>query len=196
MTYPKRSATPARFALDTAVGTVCAVLLVVMCAGASAQSTVKLRPGLWEQTIQMQNAGGQMENMMKEMQAALAKMPPAERKQMEEMMARQGVGLGDKGQTVKICMTQADVDREEPPPQPGCTHTAKRSGNTWQMSFRCAGPPPSTGEGSLVMQSPTAYSGNFKINSNQAGKAETMQMANAGKWISADCGNIRPVQQR
>ena len=44
---------------------------------------------------------------------SLADMPPAQRRQMEEMLAQQGVSLGAKATTVKVCVTpeQADLIR-------------------------------------------------------------------------------------
>ena len=112
---------------------------------------------------------------------------------MQDMMAKQGVGIGPAGNTVKLCLSKEDAERDSPPQQEGCTQTARRSGNVWQVAFQCKGPPPSSGEGQVTLVSPTAYSGNFTIRTVERGKPEQFQMSQTGKWLSADCGNIRPV---
>lgn len=153
----------------------------------------KLRPGLWEHGYTMKSQSGQMEAAMKEMQDSLAKMPPEQRKMMQDMMAKQGVGMGAGGNTVKVCLTKEEAERDMPPQQEGCDQKVKRSGNTWQVSFQCKGPPPSSGEGQMTLISPTAYSGNFTIVTEVDKKPERVQMTQTGKWLAADCGAIRPV---
>lgn len=156
-------------------------------------SAVKLKPGLWEHGFTMRSSSGQAEAALAQMQQAMASIPPEQRKMMEDMMAKQGVGIGPKGNSVKVCLTKEDVERDTPPQEPGCTQTSRRSGNVWQVSFQCKGPPPSSGEGQVTLQNPGAYSGNFTVRTTDKGKTETYQMSQNGKWLSADCGTIRPV---
>jgi hypothetical protein len=74
----------------------------------------KFRPGLWEHGYTMKSQSGQMEAAMKKMQDALAKMPPEQRKMMQDMMARQGMSIGGTGQTmaVKTCITPEQAARD------------------------------------------------------------------------------------
>jgi hypothetical protein len=168
-----------------------ATLLVVPFA-VRAQAT-QLRPGLWEHGYTMASKSGQVEAAMKQMQQSMASLPPEQRKMMEDMMAKQGVGLGAGGNTVRICLSKEDVERDQPPQQAGCTQTAKRNGNVWQVAFQCKGPPPSSGEGQVTLVSPTAYAGNFTLRTVHEGKPEQMQMSQTGKWLGTDCGKLRPV---
>lgn len=178
---------PAPLILAALLGTVLA---------ASAQST-KLKPGLWEHGYTMASKSGQTESAMAQMQQSMASLPPAQRKMMEDMMAKQGVGIGPKGNTVKLCLSKEEAERDSPPPaQDGCTQKSQRSGNVWQVSFQCKGPPPSSGEGQVTLQNPGAYAGNFTIRTVNDGKPEQLQMSQTGKWLSADCGNLRPVTAR
>lgn len=160
---------------------------------AQAQSAQKFRPGLWEHSFSMQSQGGQIESAMQQMQQSMASLPPEQRKMMEEMMAKQGVGLGAGGNSVKVCLSREDAERDLPPQQKGCTQDVKRSGNVWQVAFQCKGPPPSSGEGRMTLLSPTAYTGNFDILTEVANKPERIRMSNSGKWLGADCGQIRPT---
>lgn len=154
----------------------------------------KMSHGLWEHSFTVKSQGGRMEQAMKDMQQALASMPPEQRRQMEAMLGQQGLGIGPKGNTVKVCVSKEDAERDQPPPaQDGCTQTARRSGNVWNVSFRCPGPPPSSGEGSITLQSATAYSGVMQVVTDVDGKPEKLQMTTSGKWLGSDCGNIKPA---
>ncbi len=170
-------------------------LLASMAGGASAQQ--RMRPGLWEHSVNMKSQSGQMEAALAEMQKSLASMPPEQRKQMEQMMAQQGVGMGPKGQTVKVCITKEQADLDNIPQQEGCTQKVQRvDASTMKVAFSCKGSqgqPPSSGEGTITMQGPTAYTGQFRFKTETQGKPEQIDMAQSGKWLSDNCGAIKPM---
>lgn len=160
---------------------------------ASAQG-IKLKPGLWEHGYTMTSKSGQVGAAMAQMQQSMASLPPEQRKMMEEMMAKQGVGIGPKGNTIQLCLSKEEAERDSPPPpQDGCTQTSRRNGNVWQVAFQCKGPPPSSGEGQLTLQNPGAYTGSFTIRLVNEGKPEQLQMSQTGRWLSADCGKLKPM---
>ena len=163
---------------------------------ASAAGAENLKPGLWEVTHKMQTSGGQMEQGMAEMQQQMASMPPEQRKQMEEMMARQGVRMGQPGgaMSMKVCMTKEMVERNELPAQQGDCKTTQqsRSGNTMKMAFSCS-KPPSSGEGQVTFVSPEAYTTKMVMTSTASGKPQKIDMEGSGKWLGADCGSIKPI---
>ena len=177
------------------VSTAALALLAGMAGGASAQQ--KMRPGLWEHSVNMKSQSGQMEAAMAEMQKSLASMPPEQRKQMEQMMAQQGVGMGPKGQTVKVCITKEQADLDNIPQQEGCTQKVQRvDASTMKVAFSCKagqGQPPSSGEGTITMQGPTAYTGQFRFKTQNQGKPEQIDMAQSGKWLSDNCVAIKPM---
>lgn len=167
-----------------------ALLLAAACPPAAAQN---MKPGLWEMNNKM--SGGQMDKAMVEMQKAMAGMSPAERKQMEEMMARQGVKMMPSagGMTVQMCMTKEMVERNDMPMQDGCKVTRNdRSGNKVKFAFTCSNPP-SSGEGETTF-APETYTSHMTMKSVVNGKPETTTMNGTGKWLKADCGNVKPVQ--
>jgi len=172
---------------------VAAATLAVSTSAHAQGAAQKFRPGLWEHAYTMKSQSGQLEAAMKQMQDAMAQMTPQQRKQMQDMMAAQGVGMTGGMQSVKVCLSKEDAERDMPPQQDGCDQKVRRTGNVWQITFQCKGPPPSSGEGQMTLVSPTAYSGNFTLLTDVEGKPERVQMTQTGKWISADCGNIRPV---
>ena len=172
-----------------------ALATVVFSLGASAQT---LKPGLWEITHNMKSGSGDMEQANAKMQQQMANMPPEQRKMVEEMMAKQGIKMGSGGpggRTMQMCMTKEMVERNEMPSQRGDCKTTQqtRSGNTMKWSFTCANPP-STGEGHYTFASSEAYTMKMTVNSTVNGKPETMNMDGSGKWLSADCGNVKPVR--
>lgn len=85
------------------------------------------------------------------------------------------------------------VERNEIPSQKdGCKQTASpRSGKTVKISFTCTNPP-SSGEGQITFVSPEAYTMNMTMNTVAEGKPQKVNMDAAGKWLSADCGAIKP----
>ncbi len=171
------------------------VLFAGACAAGPVLSQTELRPGLWEHSMTMKG-GGQTAAAMAQAQQQMANLPPDQRKMIEKMMADQGIAMGPKGNSVKVCMTKEDVARNEFPQQDGCTQNVKRNGALWSVAFQCKGDPPSSGEGTVRLLNPTAYAGEFTINTVADGKPERMQMTQAGKWLAADCGALTPKGKR
>lgn len=175
-----------------------AAVLLSCTVGAAGAQTQKLRPGLWENTVSMKSQSGQIEAAMAEMQKSMASLSPAQRKQMEQAMAQQGVQMGPSGNTVKICISPEQADLDRIPAQEGCTQNVQRTGpSTVAMTFSCKGTqgqPPSSGVGTMTFQGPTAYTGQFKVKTTTDGKPEQIDMVQNGKWLAADCGAIKPVR--
>ncbi|MGH6627180.1 MAG: DUF3617 domain-containing protein [Burkholderiaceae bacterium] len=172
------------------VGTAAAATLLALSAQAQT-----LKPGLWEVRQQTQSGSGQMEQAMAQMQQQMASMSPEQRKMMEDMMARQGMGMNAGDTALKVCLTREMVERNEMPAQQqgDCTSThSPRTGNTMKIAFSCTRPP-SRGEGQISFLSPEAYTLKMTTHTTVRGQAETMTMDGSGRWLSADCGAIKPI---
>jgi len=156
-----------------------------------------LKPGLWEIHNKMNNS--ERGDSMAEMHKQMAAMPPEQRKQVEAMMAQQGVKMapGAGGaMAMQVCMTKEMTERNDVPMQDGCRMTQQqRSGNTMKMAFTCTNPP-STGEGQVTFNSPEAYASRMTVRTTAQGRTETTTMEGAGKWLKADCGSVRPMAPR
>ena len=159
--------------------------------GAAAQT---LKPGLWEINNKISSSSGEMGKAMAEAQKDLAGMAPEQRKMMQDMMAKQGVGTGAAATVVKMCMTPEMAQRNEVATQQGdCKHTTTpRVGNSMKFSFVCA-KPPSSGEGLITFVSAEAYTMKMTLNSTAQGKPEKMNMDATARFLSTDCGNIKPL---
>ncbi len=161
----------------------------------------KLSPGLWENTMVMKAQNAELDGQMAKMQSQLANMSPEKRQMMESMMAQRGVsmgavgGSGSPGLSVRTCLSKEQAERGEPPEDDKrqCKRESlTRSGATIKFKVSCSNPP-STGEGEFTMTSDKAYSGKMTMNSQVSGKPTTMEMQQTGKWVSADCGNLKPL---
>ncbi len=166
---------------------------LLSAAGASAQT---LKPGLWEMANKVKSSNGQMEQAMAQAQAQMANMPPAQRKMIEDMMAKQGVGLAPGGGTsARICLTREMVEQNGIPAQAqgDCKSTnAPRIGNSMKVSFSCTNPP-SRGEGTVTFLGPESYAVQMAMTSVVNGKQEKIDLDSTSKWVSADCGAIKPL---
>ncbi|MES2953828.1 MAG: DUF3617 domain-containing protein, partial [Pseudomonadota bacterium] len=169
----------------------CMAGLLIGYPPALAQST---KPGLWEIRHKM-GGSAEMDQAMAQMQQQMASMPPAQRKQMEDMLAKQGMSMGASaggGISMKVCMTKEMAERNEMPQaqQGDCKSTASpRVGNTQKISFVCT-QPPSSGEGQITFTSNEAYTMNMVTTTTVKGKPEKMTLDGSGKWLSADCGAV------
>ncbi len=172
--------------------TALATLLLLAALPILAQGT---KPGLWEISHKM-GGSAEMDQAMAQMQQQLASMPPAQRQQMQDMLAKQGMSMNaGGGMSMKVCMTKEMVERSEmPPPQQGdCkSSSSPRVGNTQKISFSCT-QPPSSGEGQITFSSNEAYTMKMVTTTTARGKPEKMTLDGTGKWLSADCGAIKPL---
>ena len=156
-----------------------------------------LKPGLWEMQHKV-GGNARMDQAMAEMQKQAAAMSPEDRKQMEAAMAGHPMQMGasrDGGMAMKICMTKEMVERNDIPASRGdCKTTQKqRSGNTLKVAFTCTNPP-STGSSQITFNGAESYTSKGDITSTVDGKPQTMTMEGRGKWLSADCGSVKPMQ--
>lgn len=180
-------------------------------------ANVDMKPGLWEYTIKMDSAGASAEQ--KSQQEQLAKgleamkkqfenLPPEQQQMIEGMMAEQGINSTDSsldmatkgmqilkdGTVVKQCVTQEEIDRGELPEiSDGCEHKlTQMSAKVIKVSYTCNGTPPSQGESIITFQSPKAYTGNATFTTTIGSRTQTYSAQQAGKWLSGNCGEIKP----
>jgi hypothetical protein len=167
---------------------------LALSAAAQAQS---IKPGLWEMSQKM-GGNAQMDQSMAQMQQQMANMPPAQRKQMEDMLAKQGMSMptlgAGGGMVMKVCITPEMAAKQDMPMQNegDCTSTVtSRSASALKMNFVCKNPP-STGEGTYTFSGDTAYTMKMVMNTTHKGKPQTTTMDGHGKWVAAACGAVKP----
>ena len=96
--------------------------------------------------------------------------------------------------SVKVCVTPEEAAKplEARLNAGNCTQKdIQRTGNTVKFKYECI-QPPSTGEGEMTVISDKAYSGKTLVTSQRNGKTSQMTMEMQGKWLAADCGDVKP----
>lgn len=171
--------------------------LLLFCLAALPATAQNLKPGLWELSNRVASASPETMAIMSAAQQQMANMAPEQRKAMEQMMASHGVNLnlGDNGGVkMTYCLTKDMAEKQDlPAGQPGqCTTTRTPVPGGLNVSFNCSRPP-SSGNGQVIFNGNTAYSMRMNVNSSMQGKPQTMLVEGSGRWLSADCGSVKPL---
>lgn len=150
-------------------------------------SALDIQPGLWEISSNNMQVGGQAVPGMEQMLEQMKNLPPEQRQMMEQMLAQQGVQLGDKG--VRICMSAEQIKAQQIPlqdPESGCSNEiTERSEQLWKSRFSC---PNGQGEGETRFVSDKEFTST--INGTFDGQSSSMQ--SQARWVAADCGGLQP----
>ena len=129
---------------------------------------------------------------------ALTSLPPDQRKQMEAMMSRQGVGMGSSGAT-QICISPEAAKRDEPmvDPEGRCKPTKmSRSGNTTRFEFDCTTEGRrSVGKGESTV-SANSITSRMDMTTTDARGTHTMQTESQMTYLGPDCRGLTPIGAR
>jgi uncharacterized protein YneF (UPF0154 family) len=162
-------------------------LSLALCLLPALACATAIQPGLWEVTSSNMQLGGQALPSMDVLLAQMKNLPPEQRQMMEQMLAKQGVKLGDKG--VRICMSEAQIKSQQIPmhdPDSGCTsEVTERSASLWKFRFNC---PNGQGEGETRFASDKAFT--TQVNGNFDGQSSSME--SQARWIATDCAGLQP----
>jgi hypothetical protein len=170
---------------------ICVSAAAVLSALAADNTPLKVKPGLWEITSEGQNSG--TPPIPPE---ALAQLSPDKRALMEahmkDMMAKQG-----QRRVVKRCVTQQEIDQGfdkiDKMSQGQCTQTITSSSSTLREGrVQCAGT--TTSSGTYRFEAPNPESVTLHWDMTVSGTSHSMNAKHnvQGKWLSADCGTIKP----
>ncbi|MEW6206066.1 MAG: DUF3617 domain-containing protein [Pseudomonadota bacterium] len=158
-----------------------AVLLVL---SAPAAIAAEVKPGLWEMEFDAQGMGPEAQAAMKQMES----MPPAQRKQMEAMMAQMGVSMGSKAGSVRFCITPEQAKANDVPVQDDgeCKNKVlSRTDKSMKVEFKC---PDTQGIATVNFLSPTQYETKIDAKMNEGGQQRNIQQTLKSKWVKASCG--------
>ena len=153
---------------------------------ASAQ-VAPIKPGLWQ--IQMsRETNGQKSPDLSE---RLKKMPPARRAQIEAAMKQRGIDAS--GNTIKVCQTREMLDSSKfVNPLPDCKTTySSRTNSSWKSHTSCSKSHLES-DNEITFSGSESYSVKTTSTLQSAGQTKTTHMTRRGKWLSEDCGDIKP----
>jgi len=169
------------------------------CAAALAQQP-HIRPGLWEETVNVKSDNAQMNAAMEQMKARMAAMTPEQRAAMEKAMAGHGMGMGGSANTMRVCVTKEQIARGFRPEEKGhCSRTnISTSGNVTKFDFACQSERGGgiTGHGVYTELGDTAFT--VSTSADMTNPKMTMHIQNdmTGKFISSDCGDVKPMEPK
>jgi hypothetical protein len=94
----------------------------------------------------------------------LAAEPAGDLWEVSTKMSMEGMPMEMPAQTSKVCSAREWT--EPPGGRPDCRSTDfKRTGNKVTWKAVCSGPPPMTGEGEIIRDSDSTYTGSIRFNS-------------------------------
>jgi hypothetical protein len=185
--------------IKTALAGLCAALL----AGAvHADAANGLKPGLWEtRTLKMSMDGKdmlpQVRAAQEQMRQSLAAMPAEQRKKMEALVGAQG---GDP--TVQRLCVSAEMAKSAQSvlPRPARADCAEprlsRSGNRTTFEVSCKqGGSTVTSKGETVASGDQLSTQVETVSTEPGGARHTMLAETQMKFIGADCGSLKPLDQ-
>lgn len=174
-----------------------ALLAGATTAASATDLMAKRKPGLWE--IQGQAGGATVDAMNKQMEAAMAKMTPEQRAQMEGFMKKRGTAAGGMGTThFRYCLTPEKAATEsfaKPEPDADCTQNLVQSSATEvKFSFSCKRKDGRTeqGEGRAWNIGPEGYQLSMHISGTERnGQPMDLKVEQTAKWLGADCKGVK-----
>ncbi len=151
------------------------------------------KPGLWETSSTMQISGMAMPQIPPEQ---LAKMPPQQRAQLEAMMAQMG---GGKPIVSKSCMTKDSFHFDTGMgARENCTQKVlSQTSSSMTIHVECSRDK-GTSSGDLTVERIDAEhsKGSMVMKATESGRPINMNMSFTTKWLSSDCGDVKPYSAK
>jgi hypothetical protein len=165
------------------------LMIAVFFMTTNAFAGLNMSPGLWELDVKVKTKG-QERDPRAEIQKALAKMAPEQRKKMESIMASMGAGVSSDG-AIKVCYSEEMIKKNSLTPE-GKIKSCKTDVTTITpekmiTKFNCEDG--TKGVATWNMESKEKLNGLVEMNK----KGEDSTIRYKGKFVNKDCGAIRPV---
>ena len=104
-----------------------------------------------------------------------------------------------KAFSMKFCMTEAMVNYDKPPAMQSnspCKITrSKTVGQTFSADMICGGQMQGASHFTITYDKPEHYSGLSVFKGTVSGHPFSSTTKFEGKWLKADCGNVKPMAQ-
>jgi len=179
-----------------AIGLVASSVLscLAFAAAAGPLPVPPVKPGLWEVRMSMLDADGH--EVVAPEQAALSRMSPEARARMAEAMKARGVSMPDANGVTRACLTKALFESgswQQLASDTGCTtNFSTQSATAWKWHSSCT-TMKSESDGETVFTSGERYKTKVTTTSTVMGKTKTSTRMLEGKWLGADCGDVKPL---
>jgi hypothetical protein len=150
------------------------------------------KPGLWEATMTTEVAGRSMAAIPQIPPETLKRLPAEQREKIEAMMKSQGSGGGI---TTKVCITKESLNSGKfAQADSACTTKIVTSTSSKMVAHvECNHSGTQTaGDMTMELLSPTHFKGSMVTKTNVAGQTTEAKVGFDEKWISDDCGSVKP----
>jgi hypothetical protein len=150
-----------------------------------------IKPGLWQVHIDREVNGQKMPDMIER----LKNMSPEKRAQFEAMMKQHGVETGGAGS--QVCYSRETLEHSPwADIQTDCRPTfSTRTSSAWKWHTTC----PKSGyesDGEAIFTDPENYTVKSTSVSKFGDKVRNSSTTMTGKWLSSDCGNLKPLNPK
>jgi len=182
-----------------------AVWLVVSClafaTAAHADSTQEIigslvkdvKPGLWEVKQKTAVDGQELPDISK----MLEKVPPEMRAQVEAMMEKKAARLVS-GKPMQVCLTKEQLEKQaaENDAENRCQfNDLERDGNVTRVKVQCS-KPKAKGETTVTRLNAESWTSVTQMMVEEQGSAHAVNSEADARWLSADCGAVKPKQNK
>jgi hypothetical protein len=164
-----------------------AMISFTLAAISAAGQVAPIKPGLWQIQMERETNGQKSPDMSER----LKNMPPERRAQVEAAMKQRGIEAS--GNTLKVCQTREMLDASKfVNPLPDCNTTySSRTNSSWKSHTSCSQNHLES-DSEIIFSGPEHYTVKTTSTLQAAGQTKTTHMTRTGKWLSADCGDIKP----
>ncbi len=178
-------------------------LLFCLLSGRAAAENLNIKPGLWELTSTYEAKGTPPMPAAEraEMERNMAKMPPEMRAKMETAVKSSIANLA-KPIVKKSCLLKEDLDKalafDGGRGDGTCTRTiVKSTPSVQEIRMDCSkGTQKSSGTLRMVAADPESWSGTMEGTISDTGGATGTKAKMSGKWLGADCGNVKASSRK
>jgi hypothetical protein len=178
--------------MKTAILAFLTVLSPLISRAADEIKIFDVKPGLWETTSKSELSMPAMPAMPQIPEESLAKMPPEQRARVEAMM--KGRAGGPQTNTSRSCVTKESLKRGFGQMEKSCSYkVVNSSGDKLEMHMECVhGSARTEGDVSMERLDPEHVKGNVTMKSASGKSNFTIKASSESKWISTDCGDVKP----
>jgi hypothetical protein len=164
------------------------LMSTMLSASFAALAAGQMKAGLWEMKMKS--------DAMKNMPA----IPPEQIEQMRKM----GINVPtvqDGGIVTKVCISKEMAERDEPPQmmdkEMGCqSKNLQRSGNSYSLDIVCnSADMKGEGKAKGAFSGGDSFTATSDFKGTMHGQLVNQHLESSGKWLSADCGNVKPIDE-
>ena len=168
-----------------------AVSCFILGAFAAQAQVAPIKPGLWQVRSERETNGQKAPDMSER----LKNMPPERRAQFEAMMKERGIDTS--GNITKVCQTREMLDSKYfANAIPDCKTTySTRTNSSWKSHTSCAQNHIES-DAEMIFSNPENYTVKIASTTQSEGQTKTSHMTMSGKWLSADCGDVKPLSAK